>query len=98
MRLKTLALAVVAALISSAALTVPARAQIEVDVNRGDMHPLSFTQHDGFLPTEASLGSGRPCRQSTLSFFGRKYQYFSGPLIRDHDKVRQTETRTGRES
>ena len=40
MRLKTLALAVVAALISSAALTVPARAQIEVDVNRGDIKPL----------------------------------------------------------
>ena len=35
--MKTLALAVVAALISSAALTVPARAQIEVDVNRGDI-------------------------------------------------------------
>lgn len=40
MRLKTLALAIVAALISSAALTVPARAQIEVDVNRGDIKPL----------------------------------------------------------
>ena len=40
MRLKTLALAVVAALISSGALTVPARAQIEVDVNRGDVKPL----------------------------------------------------------
>ena len=40
MRLRTLALAVVAALLSSAALTVPARAQIEVDINRGDVKPL----------------------------------------------------------
>ena len=40
MRLKTQARAVDAALRSSAALTVPARAQIEVDVNRGDIKPL----------------------------------------------------------
>lgn len=40
MRLKSLALAVVAALLSTAAITAPARAQIEVDVNRGDIKPL----------------------------------------------------------
>ncbi|MBA4013671.1 MAG: Tol-Pal system beta propeller repeat protein TolB [Phenylobacterium sp.] len=40
MRLRTLALALVAALLSSAAITAPARAQIEVDINRGDVKPL----------------------------------------------------------
>lgn len=40
MRLKTLALAVVAALLSTAAITAPAQAQIEVDINRGDIKPL----------------------------------------------------------
>lgn len=40
MRLKTLALAVVAALLSTAAITPPAYAQIEVDINRGDVKPL----------------------------------------------------------
>ncbi|MBB3893440.1 TolB protein [Phenylobacterium haematophilum] len=40
MRLKTLALAVFAALLTSVAATAPARAQIEVDINRGDVKPL----------------------------------------------------------
>jgi TolB protein len=40
MRLKTLALALAAALLSTAAITAPAHAQIEVDVNRGDVKPL----------------------------------------------------------
>lgn len=40
MRLKTLALALVAALLSTTAITAPAQAQIEVDVNRGDVKPL----------------------------------------------------------
>jgi TolB protein len=40
MRLRTLALAVFAALLTSAAITAPARAQIEVDINRGDVKPL----------------------------------------------------------
>ncbi len=40
MRLKTLALALAAALLSIVAITAPARAQIEVDVNRGDVKPL----------------------------------------------------------
>ena len=37
MRLKTLALALAAALLSTTAITAPAQAQIEVDVNRGDV-------------------------------------------------------------
>ena len=40
MRMKSLALALVAALVSAAAVTAPARAQIEVDINRGDVKPL----------------------------------------------------------
>lgn len=40
MRLKTLALALAAALLSTMAITAPAQAQIEVDVNRGDVKPL----------------------------------------------------------
>jgi len=40
MRMKSLALALVAALVSAAAITAPARAQIEVDINRGDIKPL----------------------------------------------------------
>lgn len=40
MRLKTLALALAAALLSTTAITAPAHAQIEVDVNRGDVKPL----------------------------------------------------------
>jgi TolB protein len=40
MRLRTLAMALVAALLSSAAITAPAHAQIEVDINRGDVKPL----------------------------------------------------------
>ncbi|MCX7589274.1 Tol-Pal system beta propeller repeat protein TolB [Phenylobacterium sp. 58.2.17] len=40
MRLRTLALAVFAALLTSVAATAPARAQIEVDINRGDVKPL----------------------------------------------------------
>ena len=40
MRLKTLALAVFTALLTSVAATAPARAQIEVDINRGDVKPL----------------------------------------------------------
>lgn len=40
MRLKTLALAVFAAFLTSVAATAPARAQIEVDINRGDVKPL----------------------------------------------------------
>ena len=40
MRLKTLALAVFAALLTSVAAIAPARAQIEVDINRGDVKPL----------------------------------------------------------
>ncbi len=40
MRLKTLALALAAALLSTTAITAPAQAQIEVDVNRGDIKPL----------------------------------------------------------
>lgn len=40
MRMKSLALALVAALVSAAAITAPARAQIEVDINRGDVKPL----------------------------------------------------------
>jgi TolB protein len=40
MRLKMLFLGIVAALVSTAALTLPASAQIEVDVNRGDVKPL----------------------------------------------------------
>ena len=40
MRLKTLALALAAALLSTTAITAPAQAQIEVDVNRGDVKPL----------------------------------------------------------
>ncbi len=40
MRLRTLFVALTAALLSAGALTTPARAQIEVDVNRGDIQPL----------------------------------------------------------
>ncbi|MDZ4319505.1 MAG: Tol-Pal system beta propeller repeat protein TolB [Phenylobacterium sp.] len=40
MRLRTLFVALTAALLSAGALTSPARAQIEVDVNRGDIQPL----------------------------------------------------------
>jgi TolB protein len=40
MRMKSLAIALVAALVSAAAITAPARAQIEVDINRGDIKPL----------------------------------------------------------
>ena len=40
MRLKTLALAIAAALLSTSAMVAPAQAQIEVDVNRGDVKPL----------------------------------------------------------
>jgi TolB protein len=40
MRLRTLFIALTAALLSAGALTSPARAQIEVDVNRGDIQPL----------------------------------------------------------
>jgi len=40
MRLKTLVLALAAVLASTLAFTAPARAQIEVDVNRGDVQPL----------------------------------------------------------
>ena len=40
MRLKTLALAFAAALLSTSAMVAPAQAQIEVDVNRGDVKPL----------------------------------------------------------
>lgn len=40
MRLKTLALALAAALLSTTMITAPAQAQIEVDVNRGDVKPL----------------------------------------------------------
>ena len=40
MRMKSLALALVVALVSAAAITAPARAQIEVDINRGDIKPL----------------------------------------------------------
>ncbi len=40
MRLKMLFLGVLAAMVSTAALTAPANAQIEVDVNRGDIKPL----------------------------------------------------------
>ena len=40
MRLKTLALALAAALLATTAITAPAHAQIEVDVNRGDVKPL----------------------------------------------------------
>ncbi|WP_374656056.1 Tol-Pal system beta propeller repeat protein TolB [Phenylobacterium sp.] len=38
--MKSLAIALVAALVSAAAITAPARAQIEVDINRGDIKPL----------------------------------------------------------
>lgn len=40
MRLRTLFVALTAALLSAATLASPARAQIEVDVNRGDVQPL----------------------------------------------------------
>ena len=40
LRLPSLALALVAALATSAMLAAPARAQIEVDINRGDVKPL----------------------------------------------------------
>ncbi|MBU2136356.1 MAG: Tol-Pal system protein TolB [Alphaproteobacteria bacterium] len=40
MRLRTLFVALTAALLSAGALSSPARAQIEVDVNRGDIQPL----------------------------------------------------------